>query len=325
MQLLHRQTQPQDLPAAVELVQDGFCGAERALLPELAEMLAGLITAGCANSVVIEDRSHSPGRLVGFGFSTYVTDAFVAEARQLAEPYLTRQLLLRWQAGRFPGLSQAGIRQANREGGLNVVGLHTIWGRPGMSDAQCLPIRDRMLQSLFSTHRGYNIKTFMKEVYGEEERERHLVFGFLPFNDYASFSGSDRRPYLVGISREEALDPAREGRFIRELFRHSPPICAFTTSDQELLQLALTGLAESELARILEISRESVKSRWDSVYAHLPRGLENALFSGSEERLKSRLLLNWLRNHPEELRPSSFFSGVDLVGDFSLPERAGVS
>lgn len=319
MHLIHRQTQLEDLPSCTALVQQDILGgtADRA---ELTEMWAYLIENRCAISAVIENRAVKPHAIVGFGLSVCVHEDFATEIRGTTNPYLIRELLQRWKEGHFPVLSLSDIRKGNKNGGLHILGLHTLWGKPGMDDSECAPIRDRMLESLFLSHRGYNIASFMKEIYGEIERERHLTFGFLELNNYGrpnTPSAEARQPYLIGMTREDALNPRLEGRLIRNLFLHHEPVCAFTPADQELLQLALTGLGESNLAEILGISKDSVKSRWDSVYNHIPRHLEHELFLNEEGRLKSRALLNWLRHHPEELRPGLFFKGVDLIGDYS--------
>ena len=323
MPLLQRQTQPHDLPRCADLLPQELLGDHNQNLAGRLEMWTGLIETCSANSVVIENTDKKPYEIVGFGLSIFVTDEFVREAQENPKPYLALDLLLRWQSGRFPGLGLADIREANKKTGLNLVGLHTVWGKPGMSDEECAPIRDLMLDSLFAHHRGYNIKAFTKEAFGEEERQRYLTFGFLERNDYSGLPEitAEKRPYLMGISKEEAFDPSREGRLIRDFFRYTPPACAFTPADQETLQLALIGQTETDIAATLNISKESVKSRWDSIYSHVPRSLEAALFRQGEEKLKSRVLLQWLRNHPEELRPSLFFPGINLVGEQHLPPR----
>ena len=146
----------------------------------------------------------------------------------------------------------------------------------------------------------------MKEIYGEIELERHKMFGFNVLSGESS--GQADAPYLIGMTRTQALDPSLEGRLIRNLFLYNPPCCAFTPADQKLLQLALTGMSETQLAEQLGISKETVKSRWDSIYSHIPLNLEDELFGERNQIQKSRALLNWLRNHPEEIRPTLFIS-----------------
>jgi hypothetical protein len=317
MRLIHRQTQLEDLEKCTLVVQENQLKNTDSLEEELVAVWSELIETSCALSSVIENHSTQPVSIVGFGMSVCVTDEYAQEILTSDSPYLIRDLVARWKQGDHPILNHAEIRAANKKDGVNVLGLHTIWGRAGMTDEGCAPIRDKMLDSLFSNHRGYNIKLFMKEVYGDIERDRHLAFGFTQLASYDSeMSTPEKHPYLIGLTREKAMSPAYEGRMIREFFRYTRPICTFTPADQATLQLAVTGLSETRIADILGISKNSVKSRWDSIYSHLPRQLERDLFKElTDDRQKSHALLHWLRKHSEELRPNLFFKGIDLMGD----------
>jgi transcriptional regulator with XRE-family HTH domain len=322
MKLVQRQTQLADLPECAELIGEGFPIENQSFKKDLIGMWADLIKTGRANSAVIEDRSANPFHIVGFGIAICITDVFIDELITNQVPYLAVPLVDLWKNHTLPVLSLAEVRKENRKEGLNILGLHTVWGLPGMSDEACSPIRDKMLSTLFANLRGYNMKRFIKETYGEEERSRHLIFGFRELNSYATvfpttmgFSSSNHHPYLIGMSREEAMKPEMEGRLIRELFRHTQPVCLFTPKDQELLQLALTGMSEAHIAAVLNCAKEEIKARWESIYQHIPELQAEVLFSGHNYRQKSAALVAWLKNHPEELRPTSYFEGIDLLGD----------
>ncbi len=307
MHLLTRQTQLADLPNCAKLIPSHHFsnGNSQTSLIELWEYLIG---QSCAISAVIEDRTTNVHTIVGFGLSFCVPDSFIDQISHNTEPYTTKTLISLWEAGDFPALTLTEIRTANKANGLNVFGMHTIWGHPDQSDQESAPIRDRMLESLFATHRGYNIRSFTKEIYGVIEKERHESFGFSIRNEYngVELAPNILKPYLIGMSREEALHPSLEGRHIRNLFLYSAPRCTFTSADQELLQLALTGLSETGISERLKISKESVKSRWDSVYQHIPGVLDFEIFQDGNITQKSRALLHWVRNHPEELQPTLF-------------------
>lgn len=315
MHLYERQTKFEDLPACADLLREDFSADKGLVFSELIDLWRDLLQTRCANSGVVIDRDRPAPGIVGFGFSLCVTDDFVREARNGNTPYLAHKIISQWKRGERSWLTLPEIRTANRSEGVNKLILHTVMGVPGMNEHELAAVRDKMLDSLFANHRGCNAKYFMKEVHGIDDRGRHMSFGFHLVNDYGSISdGQSREPYLMGISREEALDPQREGMYIRGLFRYTPPICKFTPGDQELLQLAIAGLSESDIAATLGISKDSVKSRWDSVYAHVPVHLEKELYPDQEGKLKSRALLNWLRERPEEWHPKLYFAGLAVSG-----------
>jgi len=303
-----RQMQPRDFAACASMLQDDFGPQDQALVPDLTGLWGALLESRCANGGVVEEHEGASQRIVGFGFSLFLTDDFLREVRESDSPHISHVLIAAWKAGRRPWLSLPEIRQSNRGEGLNLLILHTVMGLPEMTEESRAAVRDRMIDDLFANHQGYNIKYVVKEVFGSDDRDRHLQFGFRQVNDYGVSEGPGRQPYLLGISRAEALDPASEGRYIRGLFRYVEPVCRLTPADQELVQLALAGLGESAIAEALGISKESVKSRWDSIYSHIPVSLEGKLGLSEKGLGRGRVLLQWLREHPEEWRPTLYFS-----------------
>jgi hypothetical protein len=97
---------------------------------------------------------------------------------------------------------------------------------------------------------------------------------------------------------------------LAELFAlFTPPRCRFTPREQQTLLLALDGHTDEGIAQELGVSNSTAKRLFRGIYEKtadaLPDlGLSGASLShgmrGPEVR---RHLLNYVRQHPEELRP----------------------
>jgi DNA-binding CsgD family transcriptional regulator len=133
---------------------------------------------------------------------------------------------------------------------------------------------------------------------------------------YGDFNGFNphrliREPHVAGITREMALQ--QFGSWISSLFRYEPPRFRFSRSEQRLLLSAMAGGTDEELAGQLSISLSTVKKTWLSVYdrvaACLPELVPRKASAGPDlstrGRDKKQHLIVYLREHPEELRPTS--------------------
>ncbi len=115
-------------------------------------------------------------------------------------------------------------------------------------------------------------------------------------------------------NRARSRRPRRLGGEVAgRLFDYQAAQIGFTSAEKRLLFSALAGPTDEELARILSISLPTVKKTWLSIYNrvedHIPDLIAvlepTALTNGRRGREKRRGVLAYLRNHPEELRPTS--------------------
>jgi hypothetical protein len=268
-------------------------------------------------TTVIEDRDVSGrSRIVALGTSVFVTDAYMREARSGAEPYLTTRTIALELDGRSPILRPAAIRRANSGHGLNLLLLQYGEARERLSSEQRIAVRFEMRDSSFSDHRGYQIKEILKEYWDEMELPFVLSGWGRLRTDYADYfcrrglavPAPESRPYLIGFTRAEARgDP---GDMAAPLFVYAPPRIFFSPAEQELLASALIGETDEQLARSLNLGLATVKGRWRQIYARVaavsPELLPDCGEVPSERargKEKRRPLLDYLRRHPEELRP----------------------
>lgn len=130
------------------------------------------------------------------------------------------------------------------------------------------------------------------------------------FNRFPSVTPPPERwPYLGGIRRAEALQ--QEGTISFTVFSSPAPRSCFSPRQQDVLRVALLGKTDEAIARELGLSLVTVKKLWKSIYARVEDKDPSALLvacpgAGDEDRRgseKRRFLLDYLRRHPEELRP----------------------
>ncbi len=295
MKLIYRPTEDRDLPECVPLVQHGLTppGASARLLAAWRTLRA----RGAFNSAVMEDQDRAAGRrLVHFGCSVFITDEFVGEARARPHPCLSDLVLDRVAAGRSPVLDVAGVRRANTGDGLSVLVLHV--GEAGdLSPAERLAVTARNPDTFFLVHQGFRLKEILMQLPDAAPQQFVLAGGFVWRHPETG---------LLGLTLAEA--EAKPGTHAARLFAHEPPRLGLHPRDQELLQRALLGETDSEIADALGLAPNTVKARWRSVYDRVAERSPDLLpqVEPPDQRRgleKRRRLLHYLRHHPEEMRP----------------------
>jgi hypothetical protein len=113
---------------------------------------------------------------------------------------------------------------------------------------------------------------------------------------------------MAGLTRE--LVARSPGSWAGSLFDCEPPRFGFSRSQQKLLQSAIAGATDEELASELCVSPSAVKMAWNAIYerasSFFPNLAENGHNDGGSQargKQKRHHLLAYLREHPEELRP----------------------
>ncbi|HVZ79890.1 MAG TPA: hypothetical protein VHE12_03715 [bacterium] len=316
MAFTHRPIGLQDLETCLSYLREGFAfdGPRRRKLLSLWEELS---RSGNWITVAVEDRRRRPGeRLIGFGMSVFVTDAFAQRALK-GQPFLSRAFLDQWEKGDRPYLSKDEVAQANAGPGLNLMVLHYGWNsNVPPEDVQ----RAQLLQTerFIHQHAGYKAKEYLQEVFGPELLAFVLGAGSTLRHDYQgarwkrSLAGVPKkdRPALVGFRPEEMKDQPGTAAAMFQA-KAVPPRFFLAPSEQEMLVGALEGKTDEELARSLDLSPWTVKKRWQSVYLKVKKADPDLLGSKgptdrTEEgrnRQRRRYLVDYLRHHPEELRP----------------------
>jgi hypothetical protein len=284
----------------------------------LPEMWRAMLLKGTMKLSLVEDRARPLGsRIVSFNAILFVTDEFCSEARSTLPPYLSVELARKYLSHRLPVLDREQVAQANARDGLNVVLCIEGWAHDKLSRDQFLAVRDKQSEAFRNALNGYRVKEFLADQIGEETLQWMINAGTRLRRDYSNCfrkSGvpkpeSSQRPWLVGLTKEEAF--AHPGSNIAGIFIYTPPRFHFNCSQRVLLQHALMGETCKKLAAALSISPWTVKKRWSAIYERvadidgelLPPSVANGAYVLSRGAERKRYLLNYLRQHLEELRP----------------------
>jgi DNA-binding NarL/FixJ family response regulator len=93
---------------------------------------------------------------------------------------------------------------------------------------------------------------------------------------------------------------------VASVFQYRPPRLELAQSHREILRPALEGMTDEEIAATLFLSLSAVKKRWSAIYDHVSaKGVAAGLppCEGKRGPERRRVLLEYLRWHPEELNP----------------------
>lgn len=273
-----------------------------ATFARLPDLWRQLLADGGVIAWVVEDADRPPGaRIVAMDIAVFVADDYIAFMDAFPPPYLSRDIVDRWRAGRSPLLGLAAVRRANAGDGLNMVCLH---GAPPPSDREDIRrIHETHYQAYLHFCSGYRYKQLLVEVYGREQLQWNMNAGMRLIADPGTPAPPGLEPYLIGVTREEALEAF--GSAVALLFRHVSPCFGFTGREQELLESALWGQSDDESAQALSLSVPAIRKRWQGIYEKVDDVSPDLLCAEAGESVsqKKRPLLFYLRSHPEELRP----------------------
>jgi hypothetical protein len=233
MDLVVRPVEERDFPMCLGLLR-GRLGYPSDVLPDIQRAWHRLLRDDSLIAAVLETGAASgPTTIVAFGASVFVTDAWMAAARNGQEPYLTVRTLQRELRKDSPILRPVAIAHHNSSAGLNLVNLHYGEAR-SLSAEQCLPVRYRMFAALIEMTRGYVIKDLLQEFWDEMaphhmmEAWGRVVTDYRPYFERRgeTLPPPGRRPQLRGLTRAEAFE--KPGDFAAPLFLDTRPRLGFT-------------------------------------------------------------------------------------------------
>ncbi len=315
MDFIVRPLEERDISACVHLLR-GHLAYPSSIFRELPRVWRRLLCEDAAVTAVAEAGSldSKPGSILAFGMVVFVTDAWMAANQAGKEPYLSVRTIRQELTGPSPILRPDTIRRDNAGHGLNALHLHYVSAPLAERFQPTLDYRMRL--AFVEDMRGYRLKSALIELW--DEVPPHAIRGgpYPVITDYADFLQGrgeplpmpGQRPFLLGIARQEAL--ADFGRAVAPAFVETSSRLGFTRAEQQLLRQALLGYTDVELARRLELALPTVKNRWRALYDRLAEIAPELVFdveSASNEAVrgqeKRRRLLEYVRRHPEELRP----------------------
>lgn len=285
----------------------------------LPQMWHTLLAARRLLLFLVEDRSLPlASRIVSCCAALFVTDAFCEEMKRKSPPFFSVELARLYLEGELPVLSRAEIAEANAGQGLNLMICFDGRKEEALSGQEALAIREKQSAALQLVLSGYQIKEMLANPIGDEAYQEMIDGGARLRRDCLAHpgnrskaNGKNLRSRIVGLTKEEA--EAHRGSHLSGLFVYSQPRFHFSRAEQRLLRHALIGETREDLAASLSLSAWTVKQRWESIYGRvaavdrelLPSPIAYGPEAHSRGFERRRRLLNYLRQHPEELRPAA--------------------
>lgn len=253
--------------------------------------------------------------VIQFGISVFVADERADAYHACRTPLIAQHLLADWRRGERPFLSATEIARANAGAGLNLV---VPWYGGILSGGEP---DERMYAADYESSRrvfrGWNLRSHTAEIFPHNERREGEDWGktmefrvgeYTPAQLAAAGIPSHQAPCVWMARREDAL--TNPSYALTLLFSsYARPIFGFTPNEQRILRLALDGHTDDSIAKISATSSTTVKKRLRDIYAKVSDasppapGLAKPILNGARGAETRRHLLNYLRDHPEELRP----------------------
>jgi hypothetical protein len=284
---------------------------------DLARLWREIITEGCGFAVVIEDRDAPVGKRFHYSaIGLVITDAFRETVKRGEAAYISRRVLDLWRAGNPPFLNAQQIQRANSTTGILMLVMHTGLLPEHLDPEAGRYMRDHVETYCYHGLGGFNFRELLYEAYGDFQRQWLTGLGMPLRTDNSGYFAAhglesppqDQHPYLVGVTSAEIA--TQHGALIRLGFVRGKPRFFFKPAERKMLQFAIEGLTDEEVAKYLSVSVASIRKHWESVYARVgevaPELLEPAsgrASPGGQGAQKKRRLIGYLRHHMEEMRP----------------------
>jgi hypothetical protein len=269
------------------------------------------------SGVVEADSPFGGSRIIGFGASVFVLQAFADDEVFKPRPGLNARIIASMDSPRPVVLNNAELRSGNTHGDLNLVVLYSSWLRGALDRDGVFQVHAHLTAGSLEEHAGYRINRVLMELLDESDRilaEHSPPWEVL--SDFKEFYSCHQEPdcpwgqgrSLITMTRQGSRSEV--GSLASVLFLHKQPVLLLRESDQELLRAALRGLTDEELSHRLNLGLAAVKRRWLSLFEWISEIRPDLLPDASEEsdkrsrgRQKRHSILAYVRAHPEELRP----------------------
>jgi len=297
--LRYRPGLPGDLARATPFLDaERRCFSQR-VFENLPGLWTDLLTRRAARCYIAEDQAKSA--IKWFGFSAFVNPGALRCA--LEDPSMPFRESLFQSALRRRGvfLDPEEIAEANR--GRTLV-LAILLCRPytdALPQDESAVLFRLAYDSFCFTHAGFGLGAVWQEV-GDPERAQVLEnMGLLPYRKSAGGNGPEQT--LLTYTPERAVEHPSYAMSL--IFNSHPPRFGFSRVQQELLEAALLDLSDRDFRHQSGVTQDAVKKRWRAIYdrvSSIDPWLVTAGLPGSDQR---RVLLGYLRQHLEELRPIS--------------------
>lgn len=283
--------------------------------------LARLIDQERIQGVVVEshDLVSRKWSAQGIGLSGFARPEIVGRHLEQPSPYFLHQLL---ELCRNPTSKaflepdeQARVNASNGPG-MDVV-AQWMQKRWELMDPLWRAVGSMAHEAYVRDHRGHRINRMLHEDW-VRPFDIYPTFGYREHTAFEIDDGPAKPPAGRGMPLRKLyymdtreIAGAAPGTSASYVLQHFHPVCQFTRAEQRLLRRALEGLTDQQIASELELSLNTLKSTWRSIYdrvaSHAPyvfRAASDVVDdNGVRGTEKRRSVLSFVEGHPQELRP----------------------
>lgn len=311
--LRYRPMLERDIPDCLQLLPPhlGLSPAQQAALPAL---WSRLIDAPSLIAGVMEDSALPEGeRIQSWGVTIALPQAMVHALALDAAPsgFVGRRIYAALLDGTLVPMNDREIGLDNARGELVLLILHYSLRQTNLNDPYVHKLVAIGNDAFRAFHDGYQLRAIYFETSAADEPIA-LSSGF----NVRHFVDADRlrdlapplRPMLFALTRDEARQ-CLPGSPARNSFEHQPPRFRFNATQRRLLWHALFDDSDDGLQPLLNVSNHGLKKLWRGVYDRIG-DVEPEFFGdtandedGKRGPEKRRLVLAYMRQRPEELRP----------------------
>jgi DNA-binding NarL/FixJ family response regulator len=283
-----------DLQACRSLLSPVY-GENRQLDAQLPRIWKAWLADRGGAWLVIEDEDAAATYLQGFLAVMFVRPGFAPRAQKRAPPALA--VYESALSGQSPVLSYKEVRSANTHASLTAVVLHLAL-RDAMTRRQRHHAMQVASEAIYFSLSGYRIDALLCD----EEAQGRTSIGASASTPADGMDGA-RAP---GFLAPSVLQP------LSFLFCARRPKLGFSPAQQLVLNHALLGATDAEIARELGISNDAIKQTWRGIYQRVSCVAPHWFTSDKERGAgtrgaeRKRRLLERLRHRLEELRPYDF-------------------
>ncbi|MGB6522202.1 MAG: hypothetical protein WBE83_10555 [Candidatus Cybelea sp.] len=318
MDFVLRRAVESDLDQCLALTTDRFL-YDPEQLTMLRDMWCHIITTKDGIMAVLAEASHV-SHVRFFFTAAFVSNESVGNYHRLSRPKIAHAMVEQFHRGAHPFLSRLETAHANAAGTVNVVLAHH--GYEERHDESNEKTRAATYQLVRKYLSGWNLRTYTNEVFARDSnrdgKEMGEALGFRTrryTEQQLRHAGipPDRAPWVWTATRQDALSkPAGLGLALIFL-SFSRPRFGFSFAEQDTLELALDGHTDEGIASAMNTSTATIKKRFRAIHEKVEDATLDELTALVREPAKvgvrgpesRRWILNYLRDHHEEMRPYS--------------------
>jgi len=315
MPMKFRAGRASDIELSLKLLRadDGFHASDEVWAPMPALLRRGVSDGSLIFQIFESTSSAGEHEMVAFRVSAFIEPSFARQFNDQPFPYVSAHVWDCIARGDSPILNRKEVAKANAQASLHLGVLHWCLRDRNPQSPETLAVLGLVPAAWQAVHGGYHVESIaFYEVYGKVHSAvmRNIGYQQLSFTqNQHKLAGvdADNLPICFSVHRDQIRLGAAALMGV-SMFQASQPRFGLSLSQQRLIVLALEGAADRQLATELCIAYDSVRKAWEAIYRRieavdssvLPSSGADGTHRGVEKR---RCVLEYLRQHLEELRP----------------------